>query len=459
MRRVLVVLFVASFLAALPAKGQSYTSTIPGAKVGGSPNVKVLSHLPLGGFSRFADIDIERDLSRPYVYLPRRGELSGFVIINVANPEKAKVIYTWIIEQPELHSGYGGMQGKYFKLKDRYYYAQSLQFGQTGPDADLGAIVMDVTGLPDSAKVKEVGRIRVPENKNGFHNLLTYKHSSGRVLLFTTVSGGPWANIYDMEKFLAHDPNQGLIGRVPIPDAPPNSRWTYHDFYLAYDPVTKQDKFYGAGWESGYWIFDVTNPEQPKVITSITGHAGSGDNHTITPTPDGRYAIVEQEYQYAPLKVFDLKPGLDGTVKTISRPIGAWNSDWKDLAHNTEVRWPYVFVSGYEDGLQILNWMDPTNPYTVGYYYTCGCAHEAGGTKAGPPLGRGEGGVNNGSFGIRIRNADGLIVMSDKITGFWAFRMDGFNGWNGHQWGMPNISSEQDWDNGPEGAPKPGKVS
>ena len=30
---------------------------------------------------------------------------------------------------------------------------------------------------------------------------------------------------------------------------------------------------------------------------------------------------------------------------------------------------------------------------------------------------------------------------------------------NGHQWGMPNVSSAQDWDNGPDGAPKPQRVS
>ena len=54
-----------------------------------------------------------------------------------------------------------------------------------------------------------------------------------------------------------------------------------------------------------------------------------------------------------------------------------------------------------------------------------------------------------------MRNADGLIVISDIYTGFWAFKMDGFDGWNGHQWGMPNISSVQDWDNGPDGAPTP----
>ena len=55
---------------------------------------------------------------------------------------------------------------------------------------------------------------------------------------------------------------------------------------------------------------------------------------------------------------------------------------------------------------------------------------------------------------IRRALADGMIVVSDMQSGFWAFKMDGFDGWNGHDWGMPNISSAQDWDNGPEGAPK-----
>ena len=37
-------------------------------------------------------------------------------------------------------------------------------------------------------------------------------------------------------------------------------------------------------------------------------------------------------------------------------------------------------------------------------------------------------------------------------TGFWTFRMKGFSGWNGADWGMPNISSVQDWENGPTGS-------
>ncbi len=84
----------------------------------------------------------------------------------------------------------------------------------------------------------------------------------------------------------------------------------------------------------------------------------------------------------------------------------------------------------------------------MGFYDTYGGPHERGPRNS----------VYNGSFGIDVRNADGLIVTGDMTTGFWALKMDGFDGWNGHQWGMPNISSVQDWDNGPDGA-APAQVS
>jgi len=162
--------------------------------------------------------------------------------------------------------------------------------------------------------------------------------------------------------------------------------------------------------------------------------------------------VTETEYQYAPLRIFDLKPGLDGKVQTVTQPIGAWNADWHDLVHNHEVRWPFVFVSGYEDGLQVFSMYDPTHPVSVGWYYTCQCAHEI------DPDGSDRWGVDQGAWGIDVRNRDGLIMISDGDTGAWFFKMDGFNGWNGHDWGMPNISSVQDYDHGPEGAATlPGK--
>jgi hypothetical protein len=105
-----------------------------------------------------------------------------------------------------------------------------------------------------------------------------------------------------------------------------------------------------------------------------------------------------------------------------------------------------VFVSGYEDGLLVFDMTDPTGPTTVGYYDTFLGRHQTGMC---------QGSICNGAFGIDVRNADGLIVVSDMGTGFWAFRMADFQGWDGRGWGMPDISSAQDWDNGPPGLDRP----
>src|SRR5213075_205994 len=89
--------------------------------------------------------------------------------------------------------------------------------------------------------------------------------------------------------------------------------------------------------------------------------------HTIVPSPDGRYVVTQMEVQHSPLMVFDLKPVFDGTAKRVSFPVGEWVADWRDLPHNHELRWPYVFDAAYEDGVQIVDIREPSNPKTVGW--------------------------------------------------------------------------------------------
>ncbi len=425
-------------LLAPPALAQ-YT---PGQQ--GSSNMKIVAHIPVGGPYNANDLEVEQELSRPYVYVSRREPTHGFHVISLKDLDDAQVICSWALDGWEDRVG-KSLDIKYFKTGGRYYTIVSFQFRPGSPDVELGAIVFDVTGLPDTTGIREVGRVRAADTPGGFHNIYAYKHSNGQILLFATV-GGPHAKVYDMERLLAGDPQDGLVATIPNPSGTGRG---YHDFFVGYDPATRQDKFYGAG-RGGYYVYDISDIAEPNLLASATGIAGITSGHTFTPTPDGRYAVLETEYQYAPLRIIDLKPALDGEVQNVSRPIGAWTARWKGLPHNHEVRWPYVFVSAYEDGVHVFNMMDPTNPYTVGYYDTYDGSHEAGlcGSK-----------VCTGSFGIDVRNADGLIVTADMYTGFWALKMDGFDGWNGHQWGMPNISSVQDWDNGPDGAPAPARVS
>src|SRR5258708_5898753 len=140
----------------------------PGAQ--SSANVHVLSHLPVArgpnqsGYQEILDVDVEQELSRPYVYISHLMSYGGFDIISVKDPRHARMLYQWVIENPELRPGItGGFNPRYFKLKGRYYVAVCFQYRPGGPDNDLGAIVFDVTGLPDTTKVKEVGRIRAPD--------------------------------------------------------------------------------------------------------------------------------------------------------------------------------------------------------------------------------------------------------------------------------------------------------
>ena len=196
-------------------------------------------------------------------------------------------------------------------------------------------------------------------------------------------------------------------------------------------------------------MWDVTQPEAPKQLFTITS-LGMDIAHTFTPSPDGHYAVTETEYQYTPLRIWDLSDGQSGKTQNIDVPISAWTADWRDLSHNHEVRWPYVFVSAYEDGFQVFDLKDPKNPKTDGYWYTCECEHEHG--FGGTP----ENGwqsttsVEQGAFRRRraqLRRTDRAVGHAQRAL---AVQIDGFNSWNGNDYGMPNISSVQDYDHGPE---------
>lgn len=422
-------------------------------KRGGSAKVKMLTRLTNHpGAWKAADVELEQDPGRPFVYV------SGFVnfdfqVYDIRDTGAPRKVFEWSIEDPELHKGIGAMDGKYFKVDGRYYYAQSLQFMQGTPDEALGAVIFDVTGLPDGSKVREVARLRYPQSPGGFHNMFAYKHSDGRALLFTTV-GESKALVWNLDRIVRQQPESTwLIGAVPNPTPlRQTGMGGYHDFYVGYDPATEQDKFYGAGL-GGYSVWDVTTPETPKQLFTITS-LGMDLAHTFTPTPDGKYAVTETEYQYTPLRIWDLQPGQTGKTQNIDIPISAWTSDWRTVAHNHEVRWPFVFVSAYEDGFQVFDMKDPRNPRTVGHWYTCECKHEHG-FGGSPDKGwESTNSVYQGAFGVDVRNHDGLVVITDMRTGLWLFKVDGFNGWNGKDHGVPNISSVQDWDRGPEKAVK-----
>ena len=424
--------------AALLVSSVLIAQTAPPEKKGHSANIHPLGHIELGEFMSVGGIAIEQELARPYVYVDRWHNENGFDVIDVANPSAPKLIARWRIEHPELHKLSRGETGKYFKSHGRYYYVKATEFETGTLDSDVGAIVCDVT---DPAHPKEVGRIRSADFLDGFVNVFPYHYPDGRTIIFAAVRNwatgiAPHANVYDMDRFLSGDAKQGLIGGVPMPNADSRSNFGYHDIHVEFDSSSKQVRFYGAG-NGGFYIFDVTRPESPAFLTGIPTINGVAVQraHTMIPTPDGRYVVTQMEVQFSPLMVFDLKPVWDKTVQSVSVPVSVWTADWHDLPHNHRMRWPYIFDAAYEDGLQVIDIRDPLNPKTAGYAYTCSCKHMTGYVDEqhihGPS-------VFSGAMETDIRNADGLIVLSDLNTGFWSFRMDGFKGAKPNEQRPPN---------------------
>ena len=156
--------------------------------------------------------------------------------------------------------------------------------------------------------------------------------------------------------------------------------------------------------------------------------------------------IAETEYQYAPLRIFDLQPALDGERTNINRPDLGMDRELGEsraqprgaLAVRLRVRLP-----GRAPDLQPDGSAEPRHPWGITDTYV--------GSPNDPDF---RYPMFNGTFGVDVRNEDGLIVVSDMSTGLWTFKMEGFNGWNGEDWGMPDISSVQKWD-----GPRPRPVS
>ena len=265
--------------------------------------------------------------------------------------------------------------------------------------------------------MKVVARIRYPQSPGGFHNTFAYKHSDGRVLYFATVNQSK-ALVYDLAKVVSGATREHLARSATVPNPTPFKQiggGGYHDFYVGYDPATHQDKFYGAGL-GGYSVWDVTQARgaEAALHDHEPGHGHRAHVHAVarrTLCGDGDGVPV-----HAAAHLGSRAPARPGKTQNIDMPISAWTADWRDLSHNHEVRWPYVFVSAYEDGLQVFDLKDPKHPKTDGHWFTCECEHEHGfgGT---PDNGwQSTTSVEQGAFGVDVRNYDGLIVLSDMRT-------------------------------------------
>jgi len=225
---------------------------------------------------------------------------------------------------------------------------------------------------------------------------------------------------------------------IDLPEELPGVDYGFHSVSVQYEAETETDRLY-AGGAGGYYVMNVTDIRNPSLITAVNS-AAVQIGHGVSATPDGTHLVTSAGYRTAPMRIFDLRPALDGTVPRVRTAIGAWTANWQHYAENHELRWPFVFAAAMDDGLQVFNMMNPFEPYTTGFYHTWDGPSATLANRAGH---------KTGAWDVDVRNHDGLIAVTDVNTGLWLFRMEGFEHWDGRGWGFPNVSSVQDWENGP----------
>ena len=377
-----------------------------------------------GGTSAIA---IDQDMARPFAYLATRAVPAGFVALDLGDIAEPRVIAEW-------HPGEQGRQASHdlatFVHRGRHYLTQAFAESTDGVASQIGAIVFDVTELPG---ISEAARISAP---GGYRALFAYRHSSGRSLMLAT--GGGTLDIFDIANMLQGG-SEPLV-RLETPEQPQTAESGFDNVFAGFDPESRQDRLYAAGG-GGYYFYDFSDLSDMRQLTSISS-AAVQRGRAVMPTPDGRYVLTLAEYRTAPVRIFDLQPGLDGTLPRVRTAVSAWTSNWQNEYADLELRWPLAFAAALEDGLQVINVYDPLSPYTDAYYRTAANPEQ----QQSPLLQQ-----RRGTNAVDVRNADGLIVVSDIESGFWAFTLEAFTGWHGHWWGVPNMSSVQDWESGPDG--------
>ena len=156
---------------------------------------------------------------------------------------------------------------------------------------------------------------------------------------------------------------------------------------------------------------------QPTQISSFTSYPDFGTNHSGWKSGD-IYVFAEENNGYD-LKIVDASNVSDLEL------ISTFNSNVNEfsIAHNLMIKDNLVYLSYYQDGLQVFDISDPSNPIRIAYYDTYMPVNTGG---------------YAGAWGVYAFLPSGRILISDVQSGLFVLNIENVesqslalnNGWN-----------------------------
>lgn len=276
------------------------------------------------------EMDVENDLAAVGVAFPE----SGVLFFDVSNPA-APVFKSWYrgseCEALVIDVDCGAYVDLSADGKVAFLSVQSLSVIPGGtrpgsrPISEPGVEVIDVRdpSLPLLTQVYPV------LSEGGVHTSRSHVYPNGNEYLFSVANG-----------FGIEITQVNRVGGVPaITPVVRKDIDEVHDMFLANDPLTGKTYMYvAAGFESGFYVYDVTTPSQPQLLAEwdITPEcAEDWYGHTVDATVANgrRYVTIDAEiFDFGAQTAADQARGCGEIVGNANKPGPLWIVDATDFS-------------------------------------------------------------------------------------------------------------------------------
>ena len=303
-----------------------------------SLNTSVLYRYDAGTF--YNDVWGYVDGSKEYAILGGRDSIYVFDVTNPNNVIKVDA---------DVPGGF--ITWRDFKTYDHYMYAVS--------ENNDGLRVYDLDSLA-SGKLHLVGAYT--SDFITAHNIYIEEASATLYVAGTNTGSVPEGLIvYDLStEAKARNPEILHELRLDTLLGLPALNTYVHDLYV------RNDTAYCSHGNTGLYIYDFTDPTAPEFISSVSTN---GYNHSSWLSDDGDYLFFAEEIPKGlPMGVIDVSNINNIAIDhTFSFPLLA-PTHLDNTPHNPFVVGDFMYVSYYEDGLQVFDISDPLNVTQFAYY-------------------------------------------------------------------------------------------
>jgi choice-of-anchor B domain-containing protein len=253
-----------------------------------------------------------------------------------------------------------------------------------------GLMIFDLSDMPNTVtKTKQTTQFF-----SSAHNIYI-DENAGRLYVAGANTKSNGVIILDLN---ADPDNPTQIGNPTLPGG------YIHDIYV------RNNIAYGSSGNNGLWVYNLSNPQNPVLLGTLTDYPQSGYNHSSWLSGDGQHLVMADETHNKGIKMVDVSDLSDMTVTDVFRSALLAPADTASIVHNPFIRDNYVFVSYYHDGVQVFNMSNPSNVVKVAWYDTFTGHTNYSGFK--------------GCWGVYPFLSSGKILASDQTNGLFILSLN-----------------------------------